>query len=183
MRDWIPSLALTASLMGCQQPCKEGFARSNDGMCDGVIEAIESQDEAQPDLVDTGGPSDSASPEDERQGTITVRASPISGWQYHAYVIEAYPDEKHFAESALCSIILDEPATVGGTLKSWNPIYEPVCSVDTPDADVHVFASGPVLLKSFIYAGEGASPSACGEVMVTVDGDIEITAPEVGDCP
>lgn len=176
--------AILAVMQGCESPCRDGFARANDGMCDTIIS---------PDLDgDSAGDSwmtglDTADPEAPPQGsgTISVVSSEMTGWQYHAYVLQAYPGDKHFAEAAMCVIMLNEPHVVTGQLMSWNPIYEfqTICSVDSPDAEVHTFAPGEVTLRSYIYAGEGASPSACGEVVVTVDGDIEIPAPAVGDCP
>ena len=183
MQPRIVILAFLIALSGCQSPCIEGFARSNDGMCDEIINA---QEDEPPNDV-TQDALDSAEPDlgEEGQGSITIKATALDGWQYHAYVLQAYPEDKHFAEAAMCVIMLNDPHVVNGQLMDWNAIYEyqTVCSVDSPDAQVHTFSAGPVTLRSFIYAGEGASPSACGEITVMVDGDIEIEAPEVGDCP
>lgn len=177
-------LAIPSLLGGCQSPCMEGFARSNDGMCDTIIPADDDGADASDLGPDEGDTSDSDAPA-EGSGTITVQATPLSDWQYHAYVLQAFPEDKHFAEAAMCVIMLNEPHVVSGQLMEWNPIYEfqTICSVDSPDAQVHTFGPGSVTLRSYIYAGEGASPSACGEITVTVDGDITIPAPEVGDCP
>jgi len=179
--DRILWCALLIPIGGCQVPCKDGFARANDGMCDAIM-ALDDGQEHTPQ--DPGLSEDTADPDPGilGEGSISIQATTFSGWQHHAYVLEAYPEDKHFAEAAMCVILLSDPQVITGQLVDWNPIYEPVCSIDSPDAQIHTFAPGPVTLRSFIYVGEGASPSACGEVSVTIDGDIEIPAPEVGGC-
>ncbi len=177
-------MVLSHALLGCESPCGEGYARTHDGMCNEIIGT--SPDETTDPIpeADTGEVDDTDEPQpgDSDRGTITVQPTSFPGWLHHAYVIEAFAEDENFAEAALCQILLTEPVTISGQLMSWNPTNGPSCAVDSPTAAVHSFAAGPVTLRSYIYAGEGASPSACGAVLVMVDGDVSIEAPAVGDC-
>ncbi len=180
----LSSMVLSHALVGCESPCREGYARTHDGMCNEIIGTDLDETAAPMPETDTGmvDDTDEPQPEDIDRGTITIQPTLFPGWLHHAYVIEAFAEDENFAEAALCQILLTEPVTVSGQLMSWTPGYQSSCAVDTPTADVHSFAAGPVTLMSYIYAGEGASPSACGEVVVMVDGDVSIEAPAVGDC-
>jgi len=148
--------------------CTGGVAQIDDSDSEDT-DPVEDTDIGDTDIEDTDANTE------PMPGRITVTANGLIGHFGQMYLVFASGGGEQQAPGSYCETVSFDPDTISGTVSEY--AGDPC----TLGAEID-FEPGEWTLTGGVYNPGSQTPEKCAEVTITVDGDVEVMMPPLGDC-